>query len=267
MTLRMLRPFRRDDQFERMRQRHLPAVYRYALAVLPGEADAREVTRATFDRAREPLGPGANGRAPARHRLVDIAHELSRTRVRERPEPAPPADEGHECSEAERLLSRVLDGGVPRADRRRLQAHLNRCEACRTREMSYRAVRAALRSLAAIPVPSDLLGAAGTMPRFTSNGRRGSLGSEEPDVGNRMLEKGRPMGIVNRRNAMLGWAAWQIGKRVAKRKAKSAVPTVDSESKRPNKPALAAAAAAAALVGGLVFWKRQRDSGESDSTE
>ena len=73
------------------------------------------------------------------------------------------------------------------------------------------------------------------------------------------------MGIVNRRNAMLGWAAWQIGKRVAKRKAKTAVPTVDSESKRPNKPALAAVAAA--LVGGLVFWKRQRGSGESESTE
>ncbi len=73
------------------------------------------------------------------------------------------------------------------------------------------------------------------------------------------------MGIVNRRNAMLGWAAWQIGKRVAKRKAKSAVPSIDPESKRPNKPALAAGIAA--LVGGLVFWKRQRDSGSSDSNE
>jgi hypothetical protein len=73
------------------------------------------------------------------------------------------------------------------------------------------------------------------------------------------------MGIVNRRNAVLGWAAWQIGKRVAKRKARSAVPSIDADSKRPNRSAVAAAIAA--LVGGLVFWKRQRGGGESDSTE
>jgi hypothetical protein len=260
MALRMLRPFRRDDQFERMRQRDLPAVYRYALAVLPGEADAREVTRATFERVRDPSRKLEVRRLPARHRLVDIAHELSRARVQDETEQAPRADEGHECAEVERLLSRALDGGVPRSDRRRLRSHLTGCEACRTREASYRAVRAALRSLATIPVPSELLETDRGEPRFTSNGRRGSLGSEELDGA-----KGRPMGIVNRRNAMLGWAAWQIGKRVAKRKAKSAVPAVDSESKRPNKPALAAAVAA--LVGGLVFWKRQRGSGESDATE
>ena len=73
------------------------------------------------------------------------------------------------------------------------------------------------------------------------------------------------MGIVNRRNAMLGWAAWQVGKRVARRKAKSAVPAIDPESKRPNKSAIAAALAA--VVGGLIFWRRQRDSGTADEDE
>ena len=29
------------------------------------------------------------------------------------------------------------------------------------------------------------------------------------------------MGIVNRRNAVVGWVVWNVGKRVAKRKAKS----------------------------------------------
>ena len=254
MALRMLRPFRRDGEFERLRQRHLPAVYRYALAVLPGEVDAHEVTEATFDRARARLGDGG-GRFAARRWLVDTAHELARTRVRDAPadDGAPP--EGGACAEAERLLARALDGGVARADRRRLRDHLSRCENCRAREHSYRAVRRALRSLATIPVPPALLDGDGTDLRFTSQGRRGSLGSEERSR----------MGIVNRRNAVLGWAAWQVGKRVAKRKAKRAVPTIDTESKRPNKSAVAAAIAA--LVGGLVFWKRQKGGGEPDSTK
>jgi hypothetical protein len=46
-------------------------------------------------------------------------------------------------------------------------------------------------------------------------------------------------------------------------KAKRAVPKVDTDSRRPNKPAIAAALAA--VVGGLVFWKRQR--GDSEATE
>ena len=65
------------------------------------------------------------------------------------------------------------------------------------------------------------------------------------------------MGIVNRRNAFLGWTVWQVGKRAAKRKAKAAVPAIDTESKRPNKPAIAAAVAA--LGGLLLFWRKKGD--------
>ena len=65
------------------------------------------------------------------------------------------------------------------------------------------------------------------------------------------------MGIVNRRNAVMGWAAWQVGKRVARRKAKSAVPAIDAETKRPNKPAIAAGLAA--LAGVLLFWRKKGD--------
>ncbi len=67
------------------------------------------------------------------------------------------------------------------------------------------------------------------------------------------------MGIVNRRNAVLGWTVWQVGKRVAKRKAKDAVPNIDPETKRPNKPAMVAGLAA--LGGALMFW-RKKGSGE-----
>jgi hypothetical protein len=70
------------------------------------------------------------------------------------------------------------------------------------------------------------------------------------------------MGILNKRNAMLGWGVWQVGKRVAKRKAKSAVPGRVDDSMRPNKGAIVSALAA--VGGALWFWRRRRgDDGES----
>jgi hypothetical protein len=66
------------------------------------------------------------------------------------------------------------------------------------------------------------------------------------------------MGIVNRRNAVLGWAVWNVGKRVAKKKAKGAVPTVDTETKRPNASATVLAALAA-VGGALMFWRKRGD--------
>jgi len=67
------------------------------------------------------------------------------------------------------------------------------------------------------------------------------------------------MSIVNRRNAVLGWAAWQVAKGVAKRKAKSAVPVGDSDTKRLKKPALVAALAG---VGALVMFRRKKGGDE-----
>jgi hypothetical protein len=66
------------------------------------------------------------------------------------------------------------------------------------------------------------------------------------------------MGIVNRRNAVLGWAVWNVGKRVARKKARGAVPSVDSETKRPNASA-AILAALAAVGGALMFWRKRGD--------
>jgi hypothetical protein len=63
------------------------------------------------------------------------------------------------------------------------------------------------------------------------------------------------MGIVNRRNAVLGWTVWQAGKFAAKNKAKAAIPTVDRDTKKPNKPAILAGVAAVAA--GLMFWRRK----------
>jgi hypothetical protein len=69
------------------------------------------------------------------------------------------------------------------------------------------------------------------------------------------------MAIVNKRNAILGWSVWQVGKRVAKRKAKQAVPGRVDDTKRPNKGAIASALAAAG--GALWFWRRRRGDDEA----
>ena len=69
------------------------------------------------------------------------------------------------------------------------------------------------------------------------------------------------MGVFNRRNAAVGWLTWSVGKRVLKRKAKGAVPAIDTETKKPNKSAVALLAASA--VGALTFWKKRSGGGGS----
>jgi hypothetical protein len=71
------------------------------------------------------------------------------------------------------------------------------------------------------------------------------------------------MSIVNRRNAVIGWGVWKLSKRVLKRKAKAAKPSV--EGGRPNKP-LVAATGAAATVGALTVWRKRR-GGDGDGDE
>jgi len=68
------------------------------------------------------------------------------------------------------------------------------------------------------------------------------------------------MGIINRRNAVLGWAAWQVGKAAAKYKAKQSLKPEDS--RRPGKGMVVGTLAAAG--GALWFWRRRRD-GDSES--
>ena len=68
------------------------------------------------------------------------------------------------------------------------------------------------------------------------------------------------MALLNKRNAVLGWTVWKLGKRVAKRKAKEAVPGRVDDSMRPNKSAIATGLAT--LGGVLWFWRRQRGSSD-----
>ena len=63
------------------------------------------------------------------------------------------------------------------------------------------------------------------------------------------------MSVLNKRNALLGWATWQIGKSAMKYKVRS---TARNGSK--TKGAGAAAALLAAAGGAVVFWRRRRES-------
>ncbi len=69
------------------------------------------------------------------------------------------------------------------------------------------------------------------------------------------------MSIMTKRNAVLGWAVWKVGKRVGKKKARSVLPGAAGESSRAKKPAIVAALAA--LGGALFFWRKKRSGGES----
>jgi RNA polymerase sigma factor (sigma-70 family) len=61
------------------------------------------------------------------------------------------------CGEAELAISRQLDGRLPRKEKGALRAHLRECKECATFARRQRAQRAALKSLAAIPVPTSLM--------------------------------------------------------------------------------------------------------------
>jgi hypothetical protein len=72
------------------------------------------------------------------------------------------------------------------------------------------------------------------------------------------------MGIMNRRNATLGWVAWQVGKRVVKKKAKAAVPGTVEDSRRPNTSAIVSMLAAAGAA--LWFWRKSSDGDDGPTT-
>jgi hypothetical protein len=70
------------------------------------------------------------------------------------------------------------------------------------------------------------------------------------------------MGIINRRNAVLGWGVWKVAKTVGKQKARAAVPGT-GEHAGLNKGAIASMAAAAG--GALWFWRKKSDESTQSS--
>lgn len=70
--------------------------------------------------------------------------------------------------------------------------------------------------------------------------------------------------VFNRRNAVMGYIAWQGWKKVLKMKARSTMPSVDRETKKPNRSAIALLLAGALTVATL---KRKRSGGEPETLD
>ena len=84
----------RDLAFERMYQRYVQDVYRYALAVLRNPADAEDVTQTTFMNAYRAFKDGTDIEKP-QNWLIKIAHNACRTRfirAQRRPQEVPLED-------------------------------------------------------------------------------------------------------------------------------------------------------------------------------
>src|SRR5918911_4001210 len=73
---------RTDRAFERLYQRHVGDVYRYALVVLRNPADAEDVTQTTFMNAYRAFARGERPRTP-QNWLITIAHNVCRQRFRQ----------------------------------------------------------------------------------------------------------------------------------------------------------------------------------------
>jgi hypothetical protein len=67
------------------------------------------------------------------------------------------------------------------------------------------------------------------------------------------------MGIINKRNAVLGWGVWKVAKRFGKRKARAAVPG-SGEHAGLNKSALASIFA---TIGGVLWFRRKKSADTS----
>jgi hypothetical protein len=73
------------------------------------------------------------------------------------------------------------------------------------------------------------------------------------------------MKILTKRNAVLGWLTWKVGKGVAKKKAKGVVPGKSQGASGKRKAGVFAGIAAA--VGGLAILKKKRKGGGAEPSE
>ena len=161
MAAHLAQHLRRDFESEHLYERYAASVYRYALAVLTDPDDAEHVTRATFVRADRALERGTRPAAPSTW-LLRIAHALCRKHggyqgnIADELAPAPEEPDEDACNGLVPAISRDLDGLLSRRERRELHEHLRSCEACRTLALRQRAAQAAVRALAALPLPPAL---------------------------------------------------------------------------------------------------------------
>src|SRR5437868_1406897 len=171
----------RDRAFERMYQRYVQDVYRYALAVLRNPADAEDVTQTTFMNAYRAFKDGTEIEKP-QNWLIKIAHNACRTRfirAQRRPQEVPLEDSIDRIAvpESERpnvrsilralgqlpfnqrsaLVMRELEGRTYEEIADTLGVSVSAVETLLFRaRRSLRLKREALRGLLAVPLPASL---------------------------------------------------------------------------------------------------------------
>jgi RNA polymerase sigma-70 factor (ECF subfamily) len=119
MTPRLAQRPRSDRAFERMYQRHVGDVYRYALAVMRNPADAEDVTQTTFLNAYRAYIEKGNRPDKPQNWLIAIAHNVCRQRFRQS------ARRPSEVSFEDDIADTVVDEEAPTAeDIRRALSHL-----------------------------------------------------------------------------------------------------------------------------------------------
>src|SRR3954462_7488960 len=110
---------RADRAFERMYQRHVGDVYRYALAVMRNPADAEDVTQTTFLNAYRAFVEKGNRPEKPQNWLIAIAHNVCRQRFRQT------ARRPSEVAFEDDIADTFVNDEVPSAeDIRRALAHL-----------------------------------------------------------------------------------------------------------------------------------------------
>src|SRR3954467_267935 len=110
---------RADRSFERLYQRHVGDVYRYALAVMRNPADAEDVTQTTFLNAYRAFVEKGNRPEKPQNWLIAIAHNVCRQRFRHT------ARRPSEVAFEDDIADTFVNDEVPSAeDIRRALAHL-----------------------------------------------------------------------------------------------------------------------------------------------
>src|SRR3954452_21706569 len=110
---------RADRAFERMYQRHVGDVYRYALAVMRNPADAEDVTQTTFLNAYRAFVEKGNRPEKPQNWLIAIAHNVCRQRFRQ--SARRPSEVAFDGDIADTLVDEELPSGE---DIRRALGHL-----------------------------------------------------------------------------------------------------------------------------------------------
>ena len=119
MTPLLAQRHRADRAFERMYQRHVGDVYRYALAVMRNPVDAEDVTQTTFLNAYRAYTEKGNRPEKPQNWLIAIAHNVCRQRFRQ--SSRRPAEVAFEDDIADTLVD---DEALTGDDIRRALSHL-----------------------------------------------------------------------------------------------------------------------------------------------